>query len=140
MLDVTWIGIISTESASLITKLAGLFGNVKSPVNYRIISSEHYEELSKTNRVLGTGETTTSPTLEFSEKYEGYLVQVKVKRGTIKQLEKNWCRGQKSSRDTKTVSIIRQRYCSLERRVCKIQIRKKSNQYSLRKRSRFRLV
>lgn len=124
----------------MITKLAGLFENVKSLVNYRTISSEHYEELSKTNRVRGTGETTTSPTLEFSEKYEGYLVQFKVKRGTIKQLEKNWCRGPKSSRDTKTVSIIRQRYCSLERRVCKIQIGKKSNQYSLRKRSRFRFV
>lgn len=72
----------------MITKLAGLFENVKSLVNYRTISSEHYEELSKTNRVRGTGETTTSPTLEFSEKYEGYLVQFKVKRGTIKQLEK----------------------------------------------------
>lgn len=72
----------------MITKLAGLFGNVKSLVNYRTISSEHYEELLKTNRVRGTGETTTSPTLEFSEKYEGYLVQFKVKRGTIKQLEK----------------------------------------------------
>ena len=72
----------------MITKLADLFGNLKSLVNYRTISSEHYEELSKTNRVLGTGKTTTSPTLDFSEKYEGYLVQFKVKRGTIKQLEK----------------------------------------------------
>lgn len=61
---------------------------MKSLVNYRIISSEHYEEPLKTNRVLGTGETTTSPTLDFSEKYEGYLVQFKVKRGIIKQLEK----------------------------------------------------
>ena len=57
-------------------------------MNYRTISSEHYEELLKTNRVLGTGESTTSPTLDFSEKYEDYLIQFKVKRGTIKQLEK----------------------------------------------------
>uniref|UniRef100_UPI00259B8887 hypothetical protein n=1 Tax=uncultured Prevotella sp. TaxID=159272 RepID=UPI00259B8887 len=60
----------------------------KGEVFYRTISSEHYEELLKTNRVPGTGETTTSPTLDFSGKYEGYLVQFKVKRGTIKQLEK----------------------------------------------------
>ncbi len=97
------------------------------------------KSLLKTNRVLGTGENTTSPTLDFSGKYEGYLVQFKVKRGMVKQLEKR-CRGQKPSRGTKAVSIIRQRYCFLERRVCKIQIRKKSSQYSLRKRSCFRAV
>nr|WP_311472308.1 hypothetical protein [uncultured Porphyromonas sp.] len=34
----------------------------------------------------GTGETTTSPTMLFSESYEGVLVQFKVKRGTIDEL------------------------------------------------------
>lgn len=34
----------------------------------------------------GTGETTTSPTISFSESYEGVLVQFKVKRGTIDEL------------------------------------------------------
>lgn len=50
------------------------------------MSREHYEELVKTNRMPGTGETTTSPTMLFSESYEGVLVQFKVKRGTIDEL------------------------------------------------------
>ena len=54
---------------------------------YRTMSKEHYEELLKTNRMLGTGETTTSPTRAFSESYEGYLVQFKMKRGTIDELK-----------------------------------------------------
>ena len=56
-------------------------------VFYRTMSKEHYEELLKTNRMLGTGETTTSPTRAFSESYEGYLVQFKMKRGTIDELK-----------------------------------------------------
>lgn len=51
------------------------------------MSKKHYEELVKTNRMPGTGETTTSPTMSFSENYEGILVQFKVKRGTIRNLE-----------------------------------------------------
>lgn len=56
-------------------------------VFYRTMSKEHYDELVKTNKMLGTGETTTSPNIAFSENYEGYLVQFKMKRGTIEQLE-----------------------------------------------------
>lgn len=51
------------------------------------MSKKHYEELVKTNRMPGTGEPTTSPTMSFSENYEGVLVQFKVKRGTIRNLE-----------------------------------------------------
>lgn len=56
-------------------------------VFYRTMSKEHYDELVKTNKMLGTGETTTSSNIAFSENYEGYLVQFKMKRGTIEQLE-----------------------------------------------------
>ena len=56
-------------------------------VFYRTMSKEHYEELLKTGRMIGTGETTTSPTRAFSESYEGYLVQFKMKRGTIDELK-----------------------------------------------------
>ena len=56
-------------------------------VFYRTMSKEHYDELLKTNKILGTGECTTSPTQAFSESYEGVLVQFKVKRGTIERLE-----------------------------------------------------
>jgi hypothetical protein len=52
-------------------------------VFYRTMSKEHYEELLKTRRMIGTGETTTSPTRAFSE---SYLVQFKMKRGTIDEL------------------------------------------------------
>ena len=52
-------------------------------VFYRTMSKEHYEELLKTGRMIGTGETTTSPTRAFSE---SYLVQFKMKRGTIDEL------------------------------------------------------
>ena len=55
-------------------------------VFYRTMSKEHYEELLKTNRMLGTGETTTSPNIIFSEDYEGYLVKFKMKEGTIDEL------------------------------------------------------
>lgn len=37
--------------------------------------------------MIGTGETTTSPTRAFSESYEGYLVQFKMKKGTIDELK-----------------------------------------------------
>ena len=59
----------------------------KGEVFYRTMSREDYEVLIKTNRMPGTGETTTSPTMSFSENYEGILVQFKVKRGTIRNLE-----------------------------------------------------
>ena len=42
-------------------------------VFYRTMSKEHYEELLKTGRMIGTGETTTSPTRAFSESYEPEL-------------------------------------------------------------------
>ena len=58
----------------------------KGEVFYRTMSREDYEVLIKTNRMPGTGETTTSPTMLFSESYEGVLVQFKVKRGTIDEL------------------------------------------------------
>lgn len=51
------------------------------------MSKQHYDELIKTNKMLGTGETTTSPNIAFSENYKGMLVQFKMKRGTISQLE-----------------------------------------------------
>jgi len=59
----------------------------KGEVFYRTINKQHYDELLKNNRLLGTGEASTSPTLWFSEEYRGVLVQFKVKRGTINSLE-----------------------------------------------------
>ena len=69
-----------------VTKIGDYEVYENGEVFYRTMSKEHYEELVKTNRMPGTGETTTSPTMLFSESYEGVLVQFKVKRGTIDEL------------------------------------------------------
>lgn len=69
-----------------VTKIGAYEVYENGEVFYRTMSKEHYEELVKTNRMPGTGETTTSPTMLFSESYEGVLVQFKVKRGTIEEL------------------------------------------------------
>lgn len=55
---------------------------------YRTILKQYYDELLNTNKVAGTGETTTSPNMLLSESYEGYLVKFKVKNGTIDELKK----------------------------------------------------
>jgi len=69
-----------------VTKIGDYEVYENGEVFYRTMSKEHYEELVKTNRMPGTGETTTSPTMLFSESYEGVIVQFKVKRGTIDEL------------------------------------------------------
>ncbi|MFK7004825.1 MULTISPECIES: hypothetical protein [Flavobacterium] len=56
-------------------------------VFYRAISKEHYDELLRTGKMLGTGECTTSPTKAFSDDYRGYLMKFKVKNGTIDELK-----------------------------------------------------
>lgn len=111
---------------------------MKSLVNYRTISSEHYEELSKTNRVRGTGETTTSPTLDFSEKYEGYLVLFKVKRGTIKQLEKIGVAVRNHLEVPRLYPTLGKDIALWGEEFARFKLER--NQYSLRKRSRFRFV
>ncbi|EKY3230868.1 hypothetical protein SMY33_002181 [Cronobacter malonaticus] len=51
------------------------------------MSKEDFAVLQKTGRMPGTTETTISPTREFSENYEGILVQFNLKPGTRSQLE-----------------------------------------------------
>ncbi|ELY4221697.1 hypothetical protein SMY71_003439 [Cronobacter sakazakii] len=51
------------------------------------MSKEDFDVLQKTGRMPGTTETTISPTREFSENYEGILVQFNLKSGTRAQLE-----------------------------------------------------
>ncbi|ELY7499398.1 hypothetical protein SOJ77_003793 [Cronobacter sakazakii] len=68
----------------------GLVACYKSPhdnVFYRTMSKEDFAVLQKTGRMPGTTETTISPTREFSENYEGILVQFNLKPGTRAQLE-----------------------------------------------------
>ncbi len=70
-----------------VTKIGAYEVYENGEVFYITTSKEHYEELVKTNRIPRTRETTTSSTMLFSESYEGVLVQFKVKRGTIRNLE-----------------------------------------------------
>jgi RHS repeat-associated protein len=54
---------------------------------YRTMSQEQLDEFQRTGRVPATGETFTSPTRQFSEDYDGRLVQISVRQGTTAQLE-----------------------------------------------------
>ncbi|GGW49142.1 hypothetical protein [Arenibacter certesii] len=58
----------------------------KGEVFYRAISKSNYDDLEANNRLLGTGECTTSPNQSFSEDYNGYLMKFKLKLGTINDL------------------------------------------------------
>lgn len=80
-------------------------------VFYRSVSKQHYDELVKANKMLSTGETTTSPNLVFSESYEGIIVQFKVQRGAIK---KYWHRRKKSSRYIANTPIFEKRHLIVE--------------------------
>ena len=76
---------LGLDLGPFVTKIGAYEVYENGEVFYRTMSKEHYEELVKTNRMPGTGETTTSPTMSFSENYEGILVKL-VKRGTIEEL------------------------------------------------------
>jgi len=68
----------------------GLVACYKPPhknVFYRTKSKEYFAVLQKTGQIPGTTETTTSPAREFSEDYDGILVQSNLKPGTRAQLE-----------------------------------------------------
>ena len=60
----------------------------ESEVIYRTISEKHFSKLKNSNRILGTGETSTSPTSRFAQNYRGVTVKFELKPGTLKQLEK----------------------------------------------------
>lgn len=57
-------------------------------VFYRTMSKEHDEELLKTNRMLGTGETTTSPTLRYIKlkEYDGVIIKFQMQKSTLDEL------------------------------------------------------
>ncbi|NME73014.1 hypothetical protein, partial [Flammeovirga aprica] len=49
-------------------------------VFYRTLSEKHYKRLLKGKRVPSTGESFTSPTQAYSEKYKGVLVKYYLKK------------------------------------------------------------
>jgi RHS repeat-associated protein len=53
---------------------------------FRTMSKEHYETLETTGRLSPTRETFISPSREFSESYEGVLVQFTLRKGTTEKL------------------------------------------------------
>jgi hypothetical protein len=78
--------------------LIGKIGNYEiyeqGEVFYRAMNEKHYKRLEKGEGVVGTGETFTSPTLEYikngtktGDGYSGIIVKFKVKRGTLEELK-----------------------------------------------------
>ena len=57
-------------------------------VFYRSIPKEHYEILKNTGNLKGTGETSTSPKLGFTDNYTGVQIKFYTKQGTIGEMEK----------------------------------------------------
>ncbi|AMD95604.1 hypothetical protein [Leptotrichia sp. oral taxon 847] len=55
---------------------------------YRSISKEDYKILKNTGNLKGTGETSTSPNLGFTEDYTGIQLKFYTKQGTIGEMEK----------------------------------------------------
>ncbi|MCU6433692.1 Ig-like domain-containing protein [Undibacterium sp. Jales W-56] len=54
---------------------------------FRTMSKEHYEQLVATGKVPATAETFISPTKQFSQAYDGVLVQFNMKPGALSALE-----------------------------------------------------
>jgi len=57
-------------------------------VFYRTISKEDYGILKSTGNLKGTGETSTSPNLGFTDSYDGIQLKFYTKQGTINEMEK----------------------------------------------------
>ncbi|MGQ0775199.1 MAG: RHS repeat-associated core domain-containing protein [Pseudonocardiales bacterium] len=53
---------------------------------YRAMSPAHFDELTATGRLPATSETFISPTRQFSEAYDGVLVEFSLRRGTTDAL------------------------------------------------------
>ncbi len=64
---------------------------------YRAISKEDYEILKSTGNLKGTGETSTSPNLGFTDSYDGIQLKFYTKQGTINEMEKIGVRANEGS-------------------------------------------
>ena len=62
-------------------------------VFYRAISKEDYEILKSTGNLKGTGETSTSPKLGFTDDYNGVQLKFYTKSGTMNEMEKIGVKG-----------------------------------------------
>ncbi|WP_282162852.1 RHS repeat domain-containing protein [Ulvibacterium marinum] len=61
---------------------------VETETFYRTMSAKDFSVFAKTGKVPATSETFISPTRAFSEAYDGILVEIKVKKGTLDALRK----------------------------------------------------
>ena len=65
-----------------------IINNSDCETYYCAMSKKDYKKMTKTGRVQGTRETFISPTKGYSEKYDGVLTEIKVKKGTTERLAK----------------------------------------------------
>ena len=75
---------------------------------YRSISKEDYGILKSTGNLKGTGETSTSPNLGFTDSYAGIQLKFYTKQGTIGEMEKIGVRGNAGS-------FLREKYPDMPR-------------------------
>jgi hypothetical protein len=54
---------------------------------YRAMSKADYETFLKTGNIPATGETFISPTKDFAANYDGVLLEINTKEGTLNQLK-----------------------------------------------------
>ena len=67
-------------------------------VFYRSIPKEHYEILKNTGNLKGTGETSTSPKLGFTDNYTGVQIKFYTKQVTIGEMENIQSKSKKNTK------------------------------------------
>ncbi len=82
----SWFDLVPNGGGAAIGQQGDYIIREGGEVFYRTIFPQNYTDLINTGRLPGTTETSTSPTISFSENYDGVLVKFYLRHGTIDQL------------------------------------------------------
>jgi len=82
----SWFDVVANGGGAAIGQQGDYVIREGGEVFYRAIFPHNYSHLITTGRLAGTSETSTSPTISFSEDYDGVLVKYYLRHGTINQL------------------------------------------------------
>lgn len=83
----SWFEVVANGGGAAIGQQGDYIIREGGEVFYRTIFPHNYSDLMATGRLPGTSETSTSPTMSFSEGYSGILVKFYLRHGTIDQLK-----------------------------------------------------
>ena len=80
------VGVPATRSSNPLDTVLerDAYGN---EIMYRSMSEKQYRIFEETGQLPYTGETSVSPLLEYSSKYDGHTVKITTQRGTSAQLQ-----------------------------------------------------